>query len=212
MKTSAPQPVDFYPEPFAQEGLDVVCRPQRDRYTSSWPLRERIGILFWRIAWFVLCRWTPPPLNPWRVGVLKLFGAQISGRPYVAASAIIRAPWRLRLMDRACLGPRCEVYNLGWVTLMDRATVAPYALLCGGSHDFSKEHWPLTTGPITLGANCFIGTRAIVLLGVMIGNSAIVGAGAVVAKNIAPYSVVVGNPARVIRIHESEREEELSID
>lgn len=51
---------------------------------------------------------------------------------------------------------------------------------------------------ITIGDNVFIGARAIILKGVCIGEGSVVGAGAVVAKDIPPYMVAVGNPARVI--------------
>ena len=52
--------------------------------------------------------------------------------------------------------------------------------------------------PVVIGDDVFIGARAIILKGVTIGVGAVVGAGAVVAKDIPPYSVAVGNPARVV--------------
>jgi chloramphenicol O-acetyltransferase type B len=54
-------------------------------------------------------------------------------------------------------------------------------------------------GPITIGNDVWIGFGATVLSGVTIGDGAIVGARAVVAKDVAPYSIVVGNPARIVR-------------
>src|SRR5258705_7653263 len=51
--------------------------------------------------------------------------------------------------------------------------------------------------PITIGRGVFIAARAIILKGVTIGDRAIVGAGAVVTKDVPPYHVAVGNPARV---------------
>lgn len=50
-----------------------------------------------------------------------------------------------------------------------------------------------------IGDNCIIGTRAIILPGVKIGNNVVVGAGAVVTKDIPSNSLVVGNPARIIK-------------
>lgn len=52
--------------------------------------------------------------------------------------------------------------------------------------------------PIVIENDVFIGARAIVLKGVTVGRGSVVGAGAVVSKNVPPYSVVVGNPARVV--------------
>ena len=55
-----------------------------------------------------------------------------------------------------------------------------------------------TSRPIVIEDDVFIGARAIILKGVTIGKGSVVGAGAVVAKSVPPYSVVVGNPANVV--------------
>lgn len=55
------------------------------------------------------------------------------------------------------------------------------------------------SAPIVIGDDVFIGARAIVLKGVTIGNGAVVGAGAVVTKDVPAWSVVAGNPAKVIK-------------
>lgn len=57
----------------------------------------------------------------------------------------------------------------------------------------------VSKGPIVIGNDVWIGANAVVLSGVQIGDGAIVGAGAVVTKNIPPYAIVGGNPARVLR-------------
>jgi acetyltransferase-like isoleucine patch superfamily enzyme len=57
----------------------------------------------------------------------------------------------------------------------------------------------ITKGPITLGHDVWIGARAIVLSGVNIGTGAVVAAGAIVTKDVPPYAIVGGNPARVIK-------------
>lgn len=54
-------------------------------------------------------------------------------------------------------------------------------------------------GPIHIGSDCWICTEATILGGVTIGDGAIVGAKAVVSKDVPPFSVVVGNPARVVK-------------
>ncbi|MGF1465837.1 MAG: acyltransferase [Sandaracinaceae bacterium] len=60
-------------------------------------------------------------------------------------------------------------------------------------------HAPLAFAPVRIEDDADLGTGAIVLPGVTVGRGAIVGAGAVVTKDVAPYAVVAGNPARPLR-------------
>jgi putative colanic acid biosynthesis acetyltransferase WcaF len=171
---------------------------QASAYDSPWSLKVRIKLLLWGFVWSLLFRPTPKPLNRWRVFLLRLFGCQVHGRPFVASSAVIKMPWNLVLEDRACLGPQSEVYNLAPVTLQQRCTVAQQVYLCAGTHDFSVPTLPLVVGEIVVGADAFLGARAFVLPGVRIEAGALVGAAAVVTRDVAAWSVVAGNPARKI--------------
>lgn len=65
---------------------------------------------------------------------------------------------------------------------------------------FLRQFMPETEfGPVRIERGVYIGVNAIILPGVTVGEGSIVGAGAVVTKTVPPYSVVVGNPARVLR-------------
>jgi putative colanic acid biosynthesis acetyltransferase WcaF len=173
----------------------VKSTDQVDAYRSPWSVRERIGIKLFAIVWALTCAWTPRPLNVWRLLVLRLFGCRITGRPFVAPSVTIRIPWQLELHHRAAIGDHAEIYNLGECVLRERCTVAQYTYLCGGSHDLTRRALPLTVASIDIGADAFIGAKAFVMLGVHIGEGAVVGAASVVVKDVAPWTVVAGNPA-----------------
>jgi putative colanic acid biosynthesis acetyltransferase WcaF len=168
-------------------------------------LRERIGVALFAMVWMTTCRWTPNPLNRWRLLVLRLFGCRIQGRPYVAASCRIRIPWQLKLEDRACLGPNSEVYNLGECILRARCTIAQGTYLCGGSHDLSVSALPLIVGPIDIGEDAFIGAKAFIMPGVTVGEGAVIGAAAVAVRDAKPWTVTVGNPGREIAMRKFER-------
>ena len=131
--------------------------------------------------------------------MLKIFGANLSGMPFIHSTARIQIPWNLTLKHRACLGERANAYSLGKIEIQEGATVAQEAYLCTGTHDFNDPSLQLITKPITIGKNSFIGARAMILPGVSIGDQAIVGAMSVVTKNIPSDQVVAGNPARKIR-------------
>jgi putative colanic acid biosynthesis acetyltransferase WcaF len=129
---------------------------------------------------------------------LRFFGAKIEGVPFVHARARIQIPWKLHLAHRACLGDRANAYTLGDIFIGEGATIAQEAYLCTGTHDFASPVLPLQTAPIIVGADAFIGVRALVLPGVCIGSRAVIGAGAVVTRDVSANAIVAGNPARVI--------------
>ena len=80
---------------------------------------------------------------------------------------------------------------------MEGATVAQEAYLCTGTHDFNDSSFQLITKKITIEDSAFVGARAMILPGVSIGKNAVVGAQAVVTKNVQENEIVAGNPARV---------------
>lgn len=137
-------------------------------------------------------------MNPWRLFILKVFGANISGIPFVHSAVKIQIPWHLTMRHRSCLGDRSNAYSLGKIVILEGATVAQEAYLCTGTHDFKDPSLQLITKPITIGKNSFIGVRAMVLPGVRIGNQAIVGAMSVVSKDVPDHQIVAGNPAKNI--------------
>jgi putative colanic acid biosynthesis acetyltransferase WcaF len=174
----------------------VKTYSQSSPYASPWTTRERIALLLWSICWPLFCGWTPKPLNGWRLAWLRLFGARVHGRPFVHQRARIAQPWRLTLHDRACVGDRANLYSLGEIEIHEDATVAQEVYLCTGTHDFASANRELQTAKITVGPGAFVCARAFVLPGITIGARAIVGACAVVTRDVPDDAKVAGNPAR----------------
>lgn len=123
------------------------------------------------------------------------------GTPFVHQRARIQIPWNLILHHRAALGDRTNAYSLGVIEIHEHATVAQEAYLCTGTHAFDKAEMNLITTPISIGAHSFIGARAFIMPGVVIGEYAIVGACSLVTKNVGSFTVVAGNPALIIKKH-----------
>ena len=86
------------PTPSAKPRL--VSMEQASAYASPWSRGLRFKTLLWIIGWNLLCRWTPKYFWRWRILVLKCFGVRITGKPFIASSAIIKFPWNLTLEDR----------------------------------------------------------------------------------------------------------------
>lgn len=86
----------------------------------------------------------------------------------------------------------------GGITIEDDVLVAANAQLISNNHDL-HDHAVLTCKPVRLKRNCWIGAGATILPGVTVGENAVVGAGAVVTKDVEDNTIVGGNPARVIK-------------
>ena len=175
----------------------------RNPYKSPWSIWVQIVLILWRLSWLILCYWTPKYFNPWRLLVLKIFGAKLKGLPFIHSSARIQIPWNLRMDHRACLGEKTNAYSLGKIDIHKGATIAQEAYLCTGTHDFSDPALQLIVKKITIEANAFIGARAMILPGVKVGKNAVVGAMSVVTKDVPSDQIVAGNPAKEIGIRKN---------
>ncbi len=100
------------------------------------------------------------------------------------------------------IGAFCSIASgvkiyLGGEHRVDWVTTYPFTAFWAAAHHI-KGH-PKTKGDVIIGNDVWIGADAVILSGVTIGDGAVIGANAVVAKGIPPYTIVAGNPARVIR-------------
>eukprot|EP00668_Euglena_longa_P040705 GGOE01053595.1.p1 GENE.GGOE01053595.1~~GGOE01053595.1.p1 ORF type:complete len:221 (+),score=52.40 GGOE01053595.1:44-664(+) len=90
------------------------------------------------------------------------------------------------------------------ITIGPRTLLGPNVQLYAATHPLEPEirngtHGPELAKPIKVGSDVWIGGSAIVLPGLTIGDGAVIGAGAVVTKDVPPRAVVAGNPARILR-------------
>lgn len=156
---------------------------------------KRIRFILWRVVNDIVFPIVP---NGVRKLLMKIFCAQYSPG-HTHGSAKIYMPWNLSVGPIVCIGPKVEIYNKAMVTIGKNVVISQGAYLCTASHDISSPTMDLVTKPIVIGDNVWIAAHATILPGVTIGEGAVVGACAVVAKDVPPWSVVVGNPARVVK-------------
>lgn len=122
--------------------------------------------------------------------------------------AMINSPFYMEFANHLEMGVNsfinydCIMLNNAMVKLGDNVLVGPKVSFYTAMHPIDakqREQWLVYAKPITVEDNVWIGGSATVLGGVTIGKNAIVGAGAVVTKDVEPNTIVVGNPARVLR-------------
>jgi len=98
---------------------------------------------------------------------------------------------------------------IGPVTIKDHVILAQNIVMSGLNHVYEDVETPIhlqpvTTKPIIIEEECWVGANAVITAGVTVGKHSVVAAGSVVTKDIPPYSIAVGNPARVIKSYNHE--------
>jgi maltose O-acetyltransferase len=111
---------------------------------------------------------------------------------------------RISLGDRSAINTGCWITASGGLEIGDDVMIGPNVVIHTGNHNIADTSIPMnrqghTFEKIVIGNDVWIGANAIILMGVIIGDGAVIGAGSVVTKDVYPYTVVAGNPIRVIK-------------
>jgi maltose O-acetyltransferase len=150
------------------------------------------------------------PMPSWRFGyalrrlLVKRIFASCGDGVIVKQRAYFGDGRTLRVGHRAQIGAHSRIDHD--VTIGDDVLMGPDVVMISGGHAFEMPDVPINRQgsverrPIVIGNDVWIGTRVIIMPGVEIGDGAVIGAGSIVTRNIPPYGVAVGAPAKVIRM------------
>lgn len=105
----------------------------------------------------------------------------------------------ITIADRAALNSYSKLFAHGGIEIGEEAQIGPGSLITTTDHDYYDENLETIFKTVRIGRRVWLGANVTVLPGVTIGEYAVIGAGAVVNKDIPPYAVAVGVPAKVIK-------------
>lgn len=109
---------------------------------------------------------------------------------------------RLAIGEFTFIGPNCSLHAASSVTIGAHSLIGDAVVIAdhthNGARDQRHDEQGIRSAPVTIGDDVLINPHAVIIAGVTIGNGAVVGAGAVVTKDVEPYAIVAGVPAREI--------------
>src|SRR5262249_48835090 len=115
----------------------------------------------------------------------------------------VRYPWRVSIGEGSALNRGCRLYPAqladAEIIIGNHVAIGPDVRFYAAGHDYGSLDLKDVAGTIQVSDHAWIGGGAVILPGITIGQGAVIGAGAVVSKDVPAWTVVVGNPARVIK-------------
>ncbi len=132
-----------------------------------------------------------------------LLGAQV----YVGRHSLVYCKdGDIQIGNRVNISANCTLFSSNRLELRPGSMIGAYSyFLSGGNYDyrdptpFAEQCGTGSTGPLTIGADCWFGARVTVVDGASVGERCVIGAGAVVTHSVPPHSLAVGVPARVVK-------------
>ena len=121
-------------------------------------------------------------------------------RVYIRAGA----NGKVSVGDGAAINSHVQIYGHGGIRIGEHAQIGPSTIITTTGHNYRAKELERDYSAIDIGKRVWIGANATILPGVSIGDFCVIGAGAVVTRDIPPYSLAVGVPARVIRCIEGD--------
>jgi putative colanic acid biosynthesis acetyltransferase WcaF len=141
-------------------------------------------------------------LHAWRALLLRAFGAKVGAKCHFYPGSKVWCPWNLVCEDRVTFADGAEIYNPSPIYFGSHAIVSQGAYVCGATHLYNEPEFRLVSFPMRVGAYAWICARAMVSPGVNVGEGAILGLGSVATRDLEPYGIYAGSPARKVKLRE----------
>ncbi|HEX8932391.1 MAG TPA: acyltransferase [Patescibacteria group bacterium] len=161
-------------------------------------MQNRLKTVSWELVVFILHVIGYVPIHHIRRFFYRLCGIKIGSGSTIHIGARFYQPNKITLGKDTIIGEFAVLDGRANLSIGDHVDIASEVMFYNSQHDIESDDFQATSEPIKIDDYVFIGPRAIILPGLTIGKGAIVAAGAVVTKDVNPFEIVGGVPARVI--------------
>lgn len=138
------------------------------------------------------------PFHSIRKYFFTIAGVKIGKNSFIHMGTRFYFPKGVSIGNGTIVGDRCFLDGRAPLTIGDNVDIASQVLIYNSEHDINSDNFQPIEESVVIGDYVFIGSRAIILPGVKIGRGAVIGAGAVVTKNVKSFDIVGGVPAQKI--------------
>ncbi|MEK7597434.1 MAG: acyltransferase [Patescibacteria group bacterium] len=128
----------------------------------------------------------------------RLAGIKIGKGSTIHTGARFYDPRNILIGEDSIIGEGVVLDGRDQLSIGSHVDIATEVMIYNSQHDVNSENFAATTAPVKIEDYVFIGPRVIILAGVTVGRGAIIGAGAVITKDVPPYAIVGGVPAKII--------------
>lgn len=184
-----------------------MAKTDLSKYNNSWYRPgTKAKILLWYFISRVFINTSIPFPSALKRSILILFGAQIGKRVVIKQRVSIKYPWYLIIGDETWIGENVWIDNLAEVQIGKNCCLSQGCMLLTGNHNFKLPTFDLIVEPIKLGDGSWVGAKAVVCPGVIMGSHSVLSVGSVATRDLEEYAIFQGNPAvfrntRIINDH-----------
>lgn len=143
------------------------------------------------------------PCHPFRRLVCWLVMKNFCMNSSIYRNVDLRSPYRVSVGEHTNINKKCVLDGRGGLTIGNNVDIAQETNIWTEQHDYNSPIFQAVTGRVVIEDYVWIASRATILPGVTIGKGAVVACGAVVTKDVAPFCIVAGIPAKVIGMRQN---------
>ena len=151
--------------------------------------KPKIVVYLWAVAELVFVTNAWQISSSLRVRVLRLFGAEIGEGVIYRPRTRVKFPWKLHIGDRSWIGEGVWIHNQDHVYIGSDVSISQETMITTGSHAHRTD-MALIMRPVTIEDGAWITSRCMILGGVTVGRSALIGPMTVVGVDVAPDTIV----------------------
>ena len=159
---------------------------------------RRLKTVFWELIAFKLGIVGHIPSHYFRRFCYRLCGVKIGKGSSIHMNAVFYYPPNIKIGEDSIIGEGTVLDGRDKLIIGSHVDIASEVMIYNGQHDINSENFKAVFAPVAIEDYVFIGPRAIILPGITIKKGAVVGAGAVVTKDVEEFKIVGGVPAKEI--------------